>query len=112
MSMNKMQLEEGTFRKRPNASVLSHRRHRADSPWCSRSTSRAPVSIYMDGCFDMKHYGHCRDELIVGFISDDEIKANKVLPVTAFCERSRTRRKPVRRSTTTVKALSMGSKLR
>ncbi|XP_039795353.1 uncharacterized protein LOC120660781 isoform X2 [Panicum virgatum] len=77
MSMNKMQLEEGTFRKRPNASVLSHRRHRADSPWCSRSTSRAPVSIYMDGCFDMKHYGHCRDELIVGFISDDEIKANK-----------------------------------
>jgi len=41
----------------------------------------------MDGCFDMKHYGHCRDELIVGFISDDARKANKGTPVTALRER-------------------------
>ncbi|RLM85229.1 phosphoethanolamine cytidylyltransferase, putative, expressed [Panicum miliaceum] len=50
----------------------------------------------MDGCFDMMHYGHCNalrqacalgDELIVGFISDDEIKANKGPPVTALRER-------------------------
>jgi cytidyltransferase-like protein len=50
----------------------------------------------MDGCFDMMHFGHCNalrqacalgDELIVGFISDDEIKANKGPPVTALRER-------------------------
>ncbi|PAN12628.1 hypothetical protein PAHAL_2G279300 [Panicum hallii] len=51
----------------------------------------------MDGCFDMMHFGHCNalrqacalgDELIVGFISDDEIKANKGPPVTALRERA------------------------
>jgi len=58
---------------------------------------RRPVRVYMDGCFDMMHYGHCNalrqaralgDELIVGVISDDEIKANKGPPVTPLHERS------------------------
>jgi cytidyltransferase-like protein len=46
----------------------------------------------------MMHYGHCNalrqaralgDELVVGVISDDEIKANKGPPVTPHHERSR-----------------------
>jgi cytidyltransferase-like protein len=54
------------------------------------------VRVYMDGCFDMMHYGHCNalrqaralgDELIVGVISDEEIKANKGPPVTPLHER-------------------------
>jgi cytidyltransferase-like protein len=58
---------------------------------------RRPVRVYMDGCFDMMHYGHCNalrqaralgDELVVGVISDDEIKANKGPPVTPLHERS------------------------
>ena len=57
---------------------------------------RRPVRVYMDGCFDMMHYGHCNalrqaralgDELIVGVISDEEIKANKGPPVTPLHER-------------------------
>ncbi|AQK57092.1 ethanolamine-phosphate cytidylyltransferase [Zea mays] len=57
---------------------------------------RRPVRVYMDGCFDMMHYGHCNalrqaralgDELVVGVISDDEIKANKGPPVTPLHER-------------------------
>ncbi|PUZ62772.1 hypothetical protein GQ55_3G013300 [Panicum hallii var. hallii] len=57
---------------------------------------RRPVRVYMDGCFDMMHYGHCNalrqaralgDELIVGVISDEEIKANKGPPVTPLYER-------------------------
>uniref|UniRef100_A0A453HPH1 ethanolamine-phosphate cytidylyltransferase n=1 Tax=Aegilops tauschii subsp. strangulata TaxID=200361 RepID=A0A453HPH1_AEGTS len=55
-----------------------------------------PVRVYMDGCFDMMHYGHCNalrqaralgDELVVGVVSDDEITANKGPPVTPLHER-------------------------
>jgi ethanolamine-phosphate cytidylyltransferase len=62
-----------------------------------RRRNRRPVRVYMDGCFDMMHYGHCNalrqaralgDELVVGVISDDEIKANKGPPVTPLHERS------------------------
>uniref|UniRef100_A0A0E0BEP6 ethanolamine-phosphate cytidylyltransferase n=1 Tax=Oryza glumipatula TaxID=40148 RepID=A0A0E0BEP6_9ORYZ len=63
----------------------------------SRRGGRArPVRVYMDGCFDMMHYGHCNalrqaralgDELIVGVVSDDEITANKGPPVTPLHER-------------------------
>ena len=58
---------------------------------------RRPVRVYMDGCFDMMHYGHCNalrqaralgDELVVGVVSDDEITANKGPPVTPLHERS------------------------
>lgn len=47
---------------------------------------RAPVRVYMDGCFDMMHYGHsnalrqakaCGDTLVVGIVNDNEIVKNK-----------------------------------
>ncbi|KAF5471392.1 hypothetical protein F2P56_008198 [Juglans regia] len=55
-----------------------------------------PVRVYMDGCFDMMHYGHCNalrqaralgDQLVVGVVSDAEITANKGPPVTPLKER-------------------------
>lgn len=54
------------------------------------------VRVYMDGCFDMMHYGHANalrqaralgDELVVGVNSDEEIKANKGPPVMSMDER-------------------------
>ncbi|KAF2604939.1 hypothetical protein F2Q70_00024820 [Brassica cretica] len=57
---------------------------------------RKPVRVYMDGCFDMMHYGHCNalrqartlgDQLVVGVVSDEEIIANKGPPVTPLRER-------------------------
>ncbi|KAK9986370.1 hypothetical protein SO802_031321 [Lithocarpus litseifolius] len=54
------------------------------------------VRVYMDGCFDMMHYGHCNalrqaralgDQLVVGVVSDPEIIANKGPPVTPLKER-------------------------
>ncbi|KAK8950235.1 hypothetical protein KSP40_PGU000001 [Platanthera guangdongensis] len=57
---------------------------------------KKPVRVYMDGCFDMMHYGHCNalrqaralgDELVVGVVSDEEIIANKGPPVTPIEER-------------------------
>lgn len=65
-------------------------------PWCS-FRKRKPVRVYMDGCFDMMHYGHCNalrqaralgDQLVVGVVSDEEIIANKGPPVTPLHERS------------------------
>ncbi|XP_010553187.1 PREDICTED: ethanolamine-phosphate cytidylyltransferase [Tarenaya hassleriana] len=64
-------------------------------PW-RRFRQRKPVRVYMDGCFDMMHYGHCNalrqaralgDQLVVGVISDEEIIANKGPPVTPLHER-------------------------
>ncbi|KAE8711371.1 Ethanolamine-phosphate cytidylyltransferase [Hibiscus syriacus] len=46
------------------------------------------IRVYMDGCFDLMHYGHANalrqakalgDELVVGVVSDEEIIANKAL---------------------------------
>lgn len=43
---------------------------------------KKPVRVYMDGCFDLMHYGHANalrqakalgDELVVGVVSDEEI---------------------------------------
>lgn len=57
---------------------------------------KKPVRVYMDGCFDMMHYGHCNalrqaralgDQLVVGVVSDAEIIANKGPPVTPLHER-------------------------
>ncbi|KAF9595834.1 hypothetical protein IFM89_005320 [Coptis chinensis] len=57
---------------------------------------RRPIRVYMDGCFDMMHYGHCNalrqaralgDQLVVGVVSDAEIIANKGPPVTPLHER-------------------------
>ena len=57
---------------------------------------KKPIRVYMDGCFDMMHYGHCNalrqaralgDQLVVGVVSDAEIIANKGPPVTPLNER-------------------------
>lgn len=57
---------------------------------------KRPVRIYMDGCFDMMHYGHANalrqaralgDQLVVGINSDDEIRKNKGPPVMNIDER-------------------------
>ncbi|KAL8093200.1 hypothetical protein AgCh_035187 [Apium graveolens] len=61
-----------------------------------RRKKKGPIRVYMDGCFDMMHYGHCNalrqaralgDQLVVGVVSDDEITANKGPPVTPLNER-------------------------
>ncbi|KAL6146394.1 hypothetical protein ACLB2K_057073 [Fragaria x ananassa] len=63
-------------------------------PW--RRKKNRPVRVYMDGCFDMMHYGHCNalrqaralgDQLVVGVVSDAEIIVNKGPPVTPLNER-------------------------
>lgn len=45
-----------------------------------------PIRVYLDGCFDMMHYGHANalrqakgvgDELIVGLVPDDEVEKYK-----------------------------------
>ncbi|KAJ6969248.1 hypothetical protein NC653_037039 [Populus alba x Populus x berolinensis] len=62
----------------------------------NRKKKKKPIRVYMDGCFDMMHYGHCNalrqaralgDQLVVGVVSDDEIIANKGPPVTPVHER-------------------------
>lgn len=62
----------------------------------SNKKPKKKVRVYMDGCFDMMHYGHANalrqaralgDELVVGVVSDEEIKANKGPPVMSMDER-------------------------
>jgi ethanolamine-phosphate cytidylyltransferase len=59
----------------------------------NNSKKKKKVRVYMDGCFDMMHYGHANalrqaralgDERVV---SDEEIKANKGPPVMSMDER-------------------------
>lgn len=61
-----------------------------------RRKKKGPIRVYMDGCFDMMHYGHCNalrqaralgDQLVVGVVSDAEITVNKGPPVTPLNER-------------------------
>ena len=61
-----------------------------------KDDKKKKVRVYMDGCFDMMHYGHANalrqaralgDELVVGVVSDEEIKANKGPPVMSMDER-------------------------
>lgn len=61
-----------------------------------RKSEKKKVRVYMDGCFDMMHYGHANalrqaralgDELVVGVVSDEEIIANKGPPVMSLDER-------------------------
>lgn len=65
-------------------------------PQLSWRRKKKPIRVYMDGCFDMMHYGHCNalrqaralgDQLVVGVVSDAEITANKGPPVTPLNER-------------------------
>lgn len=64
--------------------------------WVRKKKKKKPIRVYMDGCFDMMHYGHCNalrqaralgDQLVVGVVSDAEITANKGPPVTPLHER-------------------------
>nr|ACJ85759.1 unknown [Medicago truncatula]AFK45819.1 unknown [Medicago truncatula] len=61
-----------------------------------KKTGKRRVHVYMDGCFDLMHYGHANalrqakalgDELVVGLVSDEEIVANKGPPVLSMDER-------------------------
>lgn len=61
-----------------------------------RKSRKRPVRVYMDGCFDLMHYGHANalrqakslgDELVVGVVSDEEIITNKGPPVLSMEER-------------------------
>lgn len=65
-------------------------------PKSNSQKKKKKVRVYMDGCFDMMHYGHANalrqaralgDELVVGVVSDEEIKANKGPPVMSMDER-------------------------
>lgn len=60
------------------------------SAYSRRRRKQMPVRVYMDGCFDMMHYGHANalrqakalgDELVVGLIPDKEILRCKGPPV-------------------------------
>lgn len=62
----------------------------------NKGKKRRPVRVYMDGCFDLMHYGHANalrqakslgDELVVGVVSDEQIVANKGPPVLSMEER-------------------------
>ncbi|KAG6428491.1 hypothetical protein SASPL_112743 [Salvia splendens] len=61
-----------------------------------KKSAKKRVRVYMDGCFDLMHYGHANalrqakalgDELVVGVVSDEEIIANKGPPVLSMEER-------------------------
>ena len=61
-----------------------------------RRRSRRPVRVYMDGCFDLMHYGHANalrqaktlgDELVVGLVPDSEILRCKGPPILNDHER-------------------------
>lgn len=61
-----------------------------------KKRAKRRVRVYMDGCFDMMHYGHANalrqaralgDELVVGVVSDEEIIVNKGPPVLPMEER-------------------------
>ncbi|KAH7289714.1 hypothetical protein KP509_30G015800 [Ceratopteris richardii] len=61
-----------------------------------KTSEKKKIRVYMDGCFDMMHYGHANalrqaralgDELVVGVVSDEEIIANKGPPVMSLDER-------------------------
>lgn len=61
-----------------------------------KRSGKRRIRVYMDGCFDLMHYGHANalrqakalgDELIVGLVSDEEILANKGPPVLSMEER-------------------------
>lgn len=61
-----------------------------------RRRSRRPIRVYMDGCFDLMHYGHANalrqakalgDELVVGLVPDREILRCKGPPLLNENER-------------------------
>ena len=76
--------------------TLSSWAARALDRHATRRRKRRPVRVYMDGCFDLAHFGHanalrlakaCGDELVVGLVPDDEIRRCKGPPVLNEDER-------------------------
>lgn len=60
------------------------------------SPGRRPIRVYMDGCFDLMHYGHANalrqakalgDQLVVGLVPDREIRRCKGPPLLNEDER-------------------------
>lgn len=69
---------------------------RALARHAKRRRSRRPIRVYMDGCFDLMHYGHANalrqakalgDELVVGLVPDSEILRCKGPPLMNETER-------------------------
>ncbi|KAJ9506284.1 hypothetical protein QJQ45_000066 [Haematococcus lacustris] len=65
-------------------------------PTKGKGKDQRPVRVYLDGCFDMMHYGHANalrqaktagDQLVVGLIPDSEILRCKGPPVQTEDER-------------------------
>ena len=83
----------------PLHGFLSWLARRAINKWKKRSKkdpSQRPVRVYLDGCFDMMHYGHANalrqakqlgDVLVVGIVADDAMAAVKGPPVLTLEER-------------------------
>ena len=84
--------------------VFARSRPEAVASWLERlaarvrraARARKPVRVYMDGCFDLAHFGHanalrqakaCGDVLVVGIVSDAEIARCKGPPVLLEAER-------------------------
>ncbi|CAH1793347.1 unnamed protein product [Owenia fusiformis] len=76
--------------------MASKREHENGTPENDPDKRRKQVRVWMDGCFDMVHFGHANalrqgkrmgDYLIVGVHSDEEITKHKGPPV--FNERER-----------------------
>ncbi len=70
--------------------------HTATSMTIYKPPPTAPVRIYLEGCWDLMHSGHFNairqakalgDILVLGVISDEEIVANKGMPVMTLKER-------------------------
>ena len=62
----------------------------------STDDDKRPVRVWLDGCFDVYHFGHANalrqakqagDVLVVGVHNDEEIERCKGLPVMTFKER-------------------------
>ncbi|KAF6774512.1 hypothetical protein AHF37_06458 [Paragonimus kellicotti] len=65
---------------------------------CTQLEGRKPVRVWVDGCFDLVHFGHANalrqakalgDQLVVGVHSDEEVKFHKGPPVFTEQERYR-----------------------
>jgi cytidyltransferase-like protein len=80
-----------TLRLRPHSYCLTHH-----PPTTHLAAGRRPIRVYMDGCFDLMHYGHANalrqakalgDELVVGLVPDSEIRRCKGPPLMDEGER-------------------------
>lgn len=68
----------------------------ASSTSSDSSSTKKPLHIWFDGCFDLMHFGHANalrqakamgDVLVVGVHSDEEVEKHKGMPVMRYEER-------------------------